>query len=53
MAFVFWWLMMIWQPALMCAQTNGAYRPSEAQAVAICDALRAVQAPSTGTVVPM
>lgn len=41
MAFYLWWLTNIWIPAQMCAQTLGAYQPSEPQAQLICQALLA------------
>lgn len=33
-----WWLRVVWIPAQFCVQTQGAVRPREPQAAALCDA---------------
>jgi hypothetical protein len=47
MGFLFWWLVMVWQPAMMCAGTGGAYQPAESQAVALCRAMLDARASET------
>lgn len=45
MEYVLWFMLNVWQPAMLCVSTSGAYQPSEAQAQVICTAILDAQTP--------